>query len=461
MAYLDVDPDAAARSLPHGFSPAAPSVTVAPPAQDPVSVGVAGTLSARVDAITAYSGAARAITDIRSAMLRASANSYQHQEQVNTAGLGPDGLASAAQPSMPSAAIPPLPPATIPPPSLGAPPASARAISELIHSGPGPAGLYAAAQQMRRHASQLADTANQLHTRASALTQDWDSDAGREAAARITELGDWHDTHALHATAAAATLEQQADNYGRARTAIPTPERFDELQRRLHSAIAANQTPGSFGRYAPIISALHTEIGKLNSETMARYGDYTSGAANPSVVGDPLQVPPRPGGRDIQALDVPLAPPPQDPPHGKDPRYWLDVTKIIHVPEGQLAPYGTIQIGPGLRYPSPDSQFTYQAPPPAAKYPLDISDIVTTAPGQLGPNGHVLLTQTPQATYWAPDPGAGYQAAPPWPGPQQPIDVRDIIHVPEGSLAPYGTIQYLPGWFVYPRSNTPQLPQPR
>jgi hypothetical protein len=167
-------------------------------------------------------------------------------------------------------------------------------------------------------------------------------------------------------------------------------------------AIAANKAPGSFGRYAPVIAALQTELAQLNGEAIQGYANYTTTAADPSVTGEPLQPPPQPG---VQALDhnIPLTPPPADPPHGKDPRYWIDVTKIIHVPDGQLAPYGTVQIGPGLYYPDPSSGFTYQPPPPPAKYPLDIGDIVSTAPGQLGPSGHELIAQTPQGSYWAPD----------------------------------------------------------
>jgi PPE family/PE family len=299
MAYLDIDPDAVVgigSRVAASASTPAPVSTVPAPAQDPVSVGVAATLSARLSAITAYSAAAGAIVGGRAQMLQASASDYRHQEQANTASLGPGGAPAAAAPSAPIAVIARLPPASIPPPSIGAPPGGARAISELIHSGRGAAGLYTAAQHMRHHAAQLAATADQLRAAASMLTHDWDSRAGYQAAGRVTELGDWHDRHAQHATAAAAAVEQQGGNFGRARAAIPTPDRFDDLQRRLRSAIAANQTPGSFGRYAPVISQLQAEIGQLNSETVARYGDYLSGAADPSVVGDPLQPPPRPGG---------------------------------------------------------------------------------------------------------------------------------------------------------------------
>jgi hypothetical protein len=49
-----------------------------------------------------------------------------------------------------------------------------------------------------------------------------------------------------------------------------------------------------------------------------------------------------------------LTPPPQDPPHGKDPHYWIDVGKIIYVPDGELAPANTVQIGPNMYCPAPD-----------------------------------------------------------------------------------------------------------
>ena len=312
MAHVEVSPDAvagigsqvgAAASI-----PTTPAATVSPPAQDPVSVGVAQTFAARVSAIAEYSAAGGVITNVRADMVTASATGYQQQEQVNQASLtnGGSGPAAAAAPSMPVPAIPSLSPPVVAPPSIGAPPASGRAISQLIHSGAGPEGLFAAAQQMRQHASELSATASQLRQSANGLGQEWDSAAGREAASRVNELGSWYDGHAQHATAAATALEHQGENFGRARAAIATPQQFDDLQRRLETAIAANQAPGSFGRYAPVIAQLQAQLGKLNAETVAHYGDYASGAADPSVVGDPLQAPPRPGG-DVQAVgfDVP------------------------------------------------------------------------------------------------------------------------------------------------------------
>jgi hypothetical protein len=96
-------------------------------------------------------------------------------------------------------------------------------------------------------------------------------------------------------------------------------------------------------------------------------------------------------------------------------------------------------------------------PPPPTKYPLDIGDIVTTWPGQLGPATHQELIPG----VWGPYPGAGYQPAPPWAAPQQPIDVRDIIHVPDGQLAPRGYVEYLPEWWVREPSYYPTIPPQR
>ncbi|WP_041315756.1 DUF4226 domain-containing protein [Mycobacterium sp. JS623] len=141
--------------------------------------------------------------------------------------------------------------------------------------------------------------------------------------------------------------------------------------------------------------------------------------------------------------DAPQTPASGDPPHGKDPRYWVDVTKIIHVPPSQTAPYGYTQIGPDLYYPYQDNSLTMHDPPPPAQYPLDISKITTVKPGGLGPYGTSELIPG----VFVPDPRQSYQPEPPWGAPQQPIDVRDVIHVPPGQLAPSNYVEYLPGWW--------------
>jgi PPE family protein/PE family protein len=452
VAELYIDPDAVAAAGTRVGAAGSGSATplagpISPPAADPVSAAIAQTLAARMAAIGAHSSAAMAITGIRAGMLNTSAATYTCREDSNRASLALGAAPEAAEiPSVPTISAPMTDlPTSIPAPVFGPPPASGKAIAELIHAGPGPAGLYAAAQKLREHAGELTATAGQLRGNATQIGQDWESPAGRAAAARITELGSWFDNHAGHATAAAAALEIQVDNYGRTRAAMPTPAQFDDLQRRLTAASVANAQPCSFGRYAPVITQLQTDLAKLNGQAISRYAGYSAGAANSSLP----EPPPHPHSG-IQAASygtggAPQAPPPPDPPHGKDPRYWLDLDKLIHVPDGQLAPHGYMQVGPGLFYPAPDPSpgFGTPPPPPPAKHPLDIADIVTKAPGQLGPAG----TQQLIPGYFAPDPNAFYQPSPPW-SPKEPIDVRDIIQVPKGTLAPWGYVEYLPGWFV-------------
>jgi hypothetical protein len=50
--------------------------------------------------------------------------------------------------------------------------------------------------------------------------------------------------------------------------------------------------------------------------------------------------------------------------------------------------------------------------------------------------------------YFAPDPRAVWDVQPPWGPPKQPIDIRDIIHVPAGEKAPWAYKEYLAGWFA-------------
>lgn len=119
------------------------------------------------------------------------------------------------------------------------------------------------------------------------------------------------------------------------------------------------------------------------------------------------------------------------------------------MPTGQLAPRGYTQVGPNLYYPDPNANYDYTRPPPPANHPLDIASMLQIPPGsaKLLPYGYKELA--PHTGWYAPDPYAFADTSPSaWPTPNEPIDVRDIIHVPEGQLAPHGYIEYLPGWFA-------------
>jgi hypothetical protein len=39
------------------------------------------------------------------------------------------------------------------------------------------------------------------------------------------------------------------------------------------------------------------------------------------------------------------------------------------------------------------------------------------------------------------------------------VDIRDIIQVPKGTLAPYNYFEYLPGWFAPKTIDPPVIPR--
>jgi hypothetical protein len=376
-------------------------------------------------------------------MLASSANAYDEQEQLNAAGLDSVGGSAAASAS-PSPVVPNLPTPTIPAitaPRVGAAPTNGKDIARLLHGGPGPAGLYSVAQQMRSHARQLQEAARQLHDGSTALSGDWQSSAGSQASQRIKELSQWYERHGEHAAAVAAALETHADDYARARANTPTAEQFEDSEQRLKQAAQANANPASMGRYAPVVSALQTELGRLHAKAAAQYADYAGSAGNPSLVGAPLEPPPRPGSGRVQALDVPQSPAPDD-----QQKYWLDLSKMVIQDPSKLGPYGYQELVPhsGVWYP--------ENPTGPAKAPVDLKDIIQLAPGALVPSCHQELI--PGSGTWVPEPHTSYAPGVPEKPPEFPIDVRRLIQVPEGQLAPFDSKQIAPGlWYQVPPSH--------
>jgi hypothetical protein len=222
--------------------------------------------------------------------------------------------------------------------------------------------------------------------------------------------------------------------------------------RAIAQAAPAAQTPAA---QRSVLAALRSQVAQADTVvkvTQQQAGDIAAQVRELNYGSD----------GQIQAVGfehahAPQAPPPQDPAHGKDPRYWVDVTKIIHVPAGQMAPNGYTRIGPDLYYPYQDNSLTVHGAPPPAQYPLDVSQITTVKPGDLGPYGTTELAPG----IFAPDPRQSYQTEPPWETPQQPIDVRDIIQVPPDQLAPWNYVEYLPGWWCPQYTSPPTIPQPR
>ncbi len=142
---------------------------------------------------------------------------------------------------------------------------------------------------------------------------------------------------------------------------------------------------------------------------------------------------------------APQAPAQNDPPHGEDPRYWIDTDQLQYVPDGKLAPNGYVQVGPNLYHPLPG--YPPGSELPAATRPLDADALVHVEPGQLAP----ALTREFIPGWFTPVPVMGEVPDPP----QQPVDIRDVIEVPADALAPSNYFQYLPGWWA-PRPDGPR-----
>jgi len=221
--------------------------------------------------------------------------------------------------------------------------------------------------------------------------------------------------------------------------------RMDQVAATTKAISKVAPTAQSASAQRVVLAALRSQVAQASQVVQSTQQQAAALAGQVRALEYPKESP-------IQSLgnDVPLAPPKEDPPHGEDPRYWLDVTKIIRVPEGELAPYGTKQIGPGLFYPYDDGRYNVMPPPPPAKYPLDVNDIGQVAPGELRPSGTKELIPG----YYAPNPFAHEVPEAPWSAPRTPIDVRDVIEVPPGELAPWGYVEYLPGWWVPDPSAT-------
>jgi hypothetical protein len=122
------------------------------------------------------------------------------------------------------------------------------------------------------------------------LDQYWRSQAGDAAATRLRELGTWHDAHAAQASDAAAACATAADNYGRAKAAIPTPETFEEVEQRLTNATAAAAAnPRYAALYAPVITQLQNQLANLHEQALTGDTHYSAATEASNLTGNPLE----------------------------------------------------------------------------------------------------------------------------------------------------------------------------
>jgi hypothetical protein len=282
------------------------------------------------------------------------------------------------------------------------------------------------------------------------------------AAANVIRHGHWLSARGDDAEEFARTIDAIADHHDQAVQNTPKPERFEEIRREADRLARTNCN----GMNTTAIMQCRAEYAELtgvaNEQAMLLHGSTSVELAKLTKPID--SAPPIAGHGDVQPLGfgpggAPETPQGQDPPHGKDPRYWIDVGKIIYVPDGKLAPANTVQIGPNMYYPSPSIPDAVSPPPDPVKHPLDIPDVRVVRPDQLLPPGYKLVAPG----IGLPDPDAYFQPQPPW-TPKAPVDIRDIVQVGPNALAPWGYEQYLPGWWCPgpELTNTPTtIPKPR
>lgn len=287
MPGLQVDTDAldAAGARIAQTETSRPDVAVQPAADDAVSVAVARTLSARLTRIADYSRKATGIVVDAGAAVRSNAATYSATERINTAALGSGG----APPTGAAPALAPLPMSALDTlsdsdtasaaaaPVTGVSPTDGRTIAQLIHGGRGPDALVTAAAGMRAHAGELRSNGAQLTSANATMAANWQSAAGDIATERVGRLASWFDTHAGQADTAARVATEQADNFARTRAAVPPPDEFDRLERRLRVAREAAKLWPALYSGAAIQAQL--DLAEANRRATTAYGQYQTMSA--------------------------------------------------------------------------------------------------------------------------------------------------------------------------------------
>jgi PPE family len=283
--HLSIDPSgvrgAAANVATGATTAGTAAVAITPSAQDVTSVLVANVLGGLVSDLINDTVAANTIAAVAAGRLSDNADSYEQQEHENASALsdtgrGGPGAASIAGGSEPSL----VPPAAIPAPTTaGTTPTSGREIAQLIHGGPGPGALAAAAALLRTHAGRLDQAAGSIRSARWQNEASWSSDAADAAQRHLVNLEASYTSQAEQARGLADQASTQVENFQRAKNSIPSPQHFDDLERRLMAANRANNAPGSVGRFSGVVAKYQTDLAEANVQATNGFGGYTGGAA--------------------------------------------------------------------------------------------------------------------------------------------------------------------------------------
>ena len=275
-------------------TPAVPAVPAC--AADATSVQVATGFAGRIGALGVRTTAANLTTGAAAARLHGDADAYRMQDGVGAADLADAGAAAGQMVQAPAVSTPVSPGMPAPP---GAPggvvPTTGEQISAVVHSGPGTQGLLAVAGLLDTQAAELEQAAATVRAAGSETTSSWSSGAAEAAEAHLVGLESSYSDQAIQARALASQMRGHADDFAQAKAVIPPPRVFDDLQRRLQAAYAANAHPVSMGRFSGQIADLQHKLAAANHDALDGYGRYQEAAQIQAATIDPHDTKPDTG----------------------------------------------------------------------------------------------------------------------------------------------------------------------
>jgi hypothetical protein len=139
--------------------------------------------------------------------------------------------------------------------------------------------LDTAAAALSGHADRLDGATAAVRGARATTAQSWDSAAGDISGRHLATLESAYAIQADRARALSEEVRRQAQNFARARAQIPAPMVFDDLERRLQAANAANSAAGSRGMYTGVITELQTELAAVHRQAVDNYGRYAADSA--------------------------------------------------------------------------------------------------------------------------------------------------------------------------------------
>jgi hypothetical protein len=347
---------------------------VRPCAADQVSVAAAAAIAMAIAELNREAGVLDSRRDRAGSLLSSSAAAYTEQEALNAAALSDRAeLSSTATPAgmvAPAGLLSVVPDLGFAAPAgSGVVPSTGKQIAALLHGGPGPDSLDAAARALGMQATQLDSASGMLRSTRAATQQSWASTAADRADHHLSELEASYGRSADRARALARSAADQATAFRQARSATPTPQHFTDLERRLHAAATANAAPGSMGLYTATVAKLQTELAAANQQAMQSYSTYTTHSRSLPLPGHT----PNPATTTPAAPAAPGTPAPAGPPHPQtDPQ-------PSHRTPAESGPHPEIPGGPtgseGAPGPGPRGDETNTAGELAPGDPTGISDL--------------------------------------------------------------------------------------